>query len=80
MDEFDIHRAAWFRANLRFVPHGLIDRRTLWRSWEQWCAANDIETRSKTSMWKWLTAVGARPRPECGNCTFGRIKFIGVVI
>lgn len=78
MDDFDLHRAAWFRENLTFVSHGLIDRRTLWASWSTWCERHGVEPRSKTSMWKWLIAIGARQRSECGHCTFGRLKFIGV--
>ena len=61
MDDIDVERAAWFRATLRFVDHGLTERKAAWSSWEQWCADHNNDVGSKTKHHRWLLMIGARP-------------------
>jgi hypothetical protein len=61
MDDLDIYRAAWFRASLRFLDHGLAERKALWLSWSSWCDVAGVDYGSKTRLYSWLLDIGARP-------------------
>ena len=68
----DTERAAWFRATLRFLDHGLCERNAAWESWLAWCALRSLDTGSRTSHYRWLLAIGARHHGRF----FRRIKLL----
>ncbi len=73
MDDLDIHRAAWFRCSLRYLDHGLAERKALWASWSKFCDVNGVEHGSKTKLYAWLLDIGARKHGKL----LRRVKLLG---
>jgi hypothetical protein len=70
-DEIDLRRAAWFRATLYFREDGLVDRRTIWKSWCDHCSTINADCGSKRQLWIWLIKIGV----VYHGYLFRRIKF-----
>lgn len=69
-------RAEWFRQTLRFARIcDMVDKRTLWGSWETFCLSRGLATGSKESLWRWLLLIGAKRNVKC-NYAFLRLKML----